>query len=104
MNQPIEVQQTREQVNDTFQEYQEKMKSIFYWRGKQINLIPGDLVLKWDSMREDLAKHGNIDHLWLRPYKITAFEGNNSFSLQNMEGDLLEFSMKGKLLKHFIQF
>jgi hypothetical protein len=103
MKQLIEVPQTRGQVNDRFQEYQEKMKSIYDWRGKQINFILGDIVLKWDSRREDLGKHGNIDHLWLGPYEITAVQGNNSFSLQNMEGYLLEFSVNGKLLKHFIK-
>jgi len=104
MNQPIEVQQTREQVNDTFQEYQEKIKSISDWRGKQINFILSDLVLKWDSRREYIEKDGNIDHLWLGPYTITAVEGNNSFSLQNMKGDLRQFSVNGQFLKHFIQF
>jgi hypothetical protein len=41
-------------------------------------------------MREDPRKHRNFDHLWLGPYKITTVEGNNSFSLQNLEGDLLD--------------
>jgi hypothetical protein len=104
MNQLIEVQQTREQVNEKFQEYQDKMKSIFDRRAKQRNFIPGDLVLRWDSRREDHGKHGKFDHLWLGPYKIVAVEGNNSFSLQNLEGDLLEFPVNGRFLKHFIQF
>jgi hypothetical protein len=104
MNQLIEVQQTREQVDEKFQEYQDKMKAIFDRREKQRNFIPGDLVLRWDSRREDPGKHGKFDHLWLGPYKIVAVEGNNSFSLQNLEGDLLELPVNGWFLKHFIQF
>jgi hypothetical protein len=60
--------------------------------------------LKWDIKRKDLGKHGKIDHLWLGPYKIVAVEGNNSFSLQNLERDLVELPVNGQFLKHFIQF
>jgi hypothetical protein len=34
MNQLIQVQQTREQVNEKFLEYQDKMKAIFDRRAK----------------------------------------------------------------------
>jgi hypothetical protein len=40
------VQQTREQVNEKFQEYQDKMKAIFYRRAKQRNFVPGDFGIK----------------------------------------------------------
>jgi hypothetical protein len=53
MNQLIEVQQTREQVDQKFKEYQDKMKAIFDRRAKQRDFSPGYLVLKWDSRRED---------------------------------------------------
>jgi len=99
------VQQNREQVNEKFQEYQDKMKAIFfYMREKQRNFVHGDLVLKWDSRREYHGKHGNVYNLWHGPFKIDAIEGNNSFSLQNLNGDLLELPMNGRFLKHFIQF
>jgi hypothetical protein len=75
------------------------MKAIFDRREKQRNFILGDLVVRWDSRREDPGKHGNFDHLWLGPYKIVVVEGNNLFSLQNLEGYLLEFLMNGRFLK-----
>jgi hypothetical protein len=104
MNQLIEVQKNREQVDQQFQEYQYKMKVIFDRREKQKNFVPNDLVLKWDNMREDPGKHGKFDHLWLRPYNIVVVKGNNSFSLQKLEGDLLESPVNGRFLKHFIQY
>jgi hypothetical protein len=61
-------------------------------------------VLRWDSRREDHGKHGKFDNQWLGPFKIDAIEGKNSFSLQNLNGDLLELPMNGRFLKHFIQF
>jgi hypothetical protein len=70
----LKCKQTREQVDEKFQEYQDKMKAIFDRREKQRNFIPGDLVLRWDSRREDPRKHGKFDHLWLGPYKIVAVE------------------------------
>jgi hypothetical protein len=82
-------------VNEKFQEYQDKMKTIFYRRAKQRNFVPSDLVLRWDTKREDHGKHGNFDNLWLGPFNIASIEGNNSFSLQNLDGDLLEFPVNG---------
>jgi hypothetical protein len=78
------------------------MKVIFDKRAKWRNCIPGDLLLRWYSRREDPGKHGKFDHLWLGPYKFVVVEGNNSFSLQNLEGYLLEFLVNGWFLKYFI--
>jgi hypothetical protein len=103
INQIIEVQQTREQVNEKFQEYQDRMKAIFDKKAKDINFLPGDLVLRWDARREDPGKHGKFDNLWFGPYKIAAVEGKNSFSLQNLDGEILEAPVNGRYLKHFFQ-
>jgi len=78
------------------------MNVIFDRKQKQRNFVLGDLVLKWDSRREDLGKHGKFDNLWLGPYNIVVMEGNNSFYIQNLEWDLLELPMNGRSLKHFI--
>jgi len=71
------------------------MKGIFERKEKQRNFIPSDLLLRWDSRREDLDKHGKFDHLWLGSYNIATIEGNNSFSLQNLEGNSLELPVNG---------
>lgn len=70
MNQLIEVQQTREHVNDKCQSYQDKIKTIFERKAKDRNFVPGDLVLKWDVMKQDHGKHGKFDNLWLDLSKL----------------------------------
>jgi hypothetical protein len=66
-------------------EYQDKIKAIF-------------------DRREDHGKHGEFDNLWLGPFEIIAIEGNNSFSLQNLDGDLPELPVNGRFLKKIILF
>jgi len=103
INQIIEVQKTREQVNEKFQENQDKIKVIFDKKAKNINFLLEDLVLRWDARREDLGKHGKFDNFWFGPYKITDVEGKNSFSLQTLNGEVLEAPVNGHYLKKFFQ-
>jgi hypothetical protein len=70
---------------------------------KDREFLPGDLVLKWEARKEDAGKHGKFDHLWFRPFKIAAAEGKNSFSLENLNGEILEAPINGRYLKHFMQ-
>jgi hypothetical protein len=49
INQLIEVQQVREQVQIKSQVHQERIKQIFDKRTKERNFMTGDLVLKWDA-------------------------------------------------------
>jgi hypothetical protein len=51
------------------------MKSLFDKKDKDMEFLPGDLVLKWESRKEDAGKHGKFDHLWFRPFKIAVAEG-----------------------------
>ena len=46
INQLVELEETRDQVNQRLVEYQEKMKSIFYRHAKDRNFQFGDLVLR----------------------------------------------------------
>ena len=57
------------------------MNVVFDKKAKDREFLLGDLVLKWESRREDVGKHGNFDHLWFGPYKIAVAEGRNFFSL-----------------------
>ena len=50
------------------------MKAIYDRRAKQRIFVPGDLVLRWDSIREDHGKHGKYNNLWLRTFNIDAIE------------------------------
>jgi hypothetical protein len=72
INQIIEVQQNRGEVDDKLQKYQDNMKAIFDKKNKDKEFLPGDLVLKWEARKEDSGKHGKFDHLWFRPFKIAA--------------------------------
>ena len=67
----IELSESRNKVKDNLVTYQEKMKSLFDRKAKDIMFQTGDLVLRWDTRREEKEKHGKFDPLWYGPYKIT---------------------------------
>ena len=64
-----------------------------------------DKVLKRDSRREDIGKHGKFENLWKGPYIIYSFRGNNAFFLQELDGIELFgglFSLVNcRMLKHY---
>jgi hypothetical protein len=103
INQIIEVQQNKVEVDDKLQKYQDNMKFLFDKKAKDRDFLSGDLVLKWDARKEDVGKHGKFDHLWFGPFRIAAFEGKNSFSLENLDGEILDAPINGRYLKHFMQ-
>ena len=63
INQIIEVQQNRAEVDDKLQKYQDNMKALFNKKMKDREFLPSDLVLKWDARKEDARKHNKFDHL-----------------------------------------
>jgi hypothetical protein len=75
----------REEVFNNTQLFQEKMKKVFYKKTKGDDFKINDLVLKWGAKNEDKGKHGKFDHLWLGPYRIMAYHGNNVFSITGVE-------------------
>jgi hypothetical protein len=103
INQLIEVQQNRAEVDEKLQKYQDNMKALFDQKAKDREFLPGDLVLKWEARKEDVGKHGKFDQIWCRPYKITASEGKNAFLLENLDGKILNAPINGRYLKHFMQ-
>jgi hypothetical protein len=103
INQLVEVQQNRAEVNERLQRYQDNMKALFDQKDKDRYFLPGDLVLKWEARREDAGKHGKFDPIWSSPYKISASEGKNVFLLENIDGDILNALVNGRHLKHFMQ-
>jgi hypothetical protein len=103
INQLIEVQQNRAEVDEKLQKYQDNMKALFDKKAKDREFLPGDLVLKWDARKEDAGKHGKFDHIWCGPFKIVASEGKNSFLLENLDGKILNAPINGRYLKHFMQ-
>ena len=51
INQLIEVQQNRVEVDEKLQKYQDNMKALFGKKNKDREFLPGDLVLKWDARK-----------------------------------------------------
>jgi hypothetical protein len=44
-------------------------------------------VLKWDAPRQDRGKHNKFDSLWIGPFKISKVFLNNTYKLQDLEGE-----------------
>ena len=98
----VELQQQREQAFDRAQSSQEKIKKIFDQKTKPEDFQVGDLVLRWDAVREEKGKHGKFNNLWKGPYKVAAFAGKNAYMLEEVEGGcVLGAPINGRLLKHY---
>ena len=101
INQIIELNEMRDKYYDKVQIHQEKMKNTFDRKIKEEKFHIDDLVLKWDAPRE--YNHGNFDHMWVGPYIIAAYEGDNEFILQYQDGSQLKGGpVNGRFLKHYL--
>lgn len=103
MNNVMELSERRNQVHDRLLTYQQKMKAVFDRKAKEVLFQEGDLVLRWDTRREDKGKHGKFDPLWYGPFKISEVRGNNTFVLENLEGEMLDMPVNGQYLKHYFR-
>jgi hypothetical protein len=102
IHQLVEVQQTREQVMDRAHDRQQKIKQAFDRKISKEDFQLGDLVLKWDVPRQDKGKHGKFEALWIGPFKIFETLSNNTYRLQNLEGDeVFSGPVNGHFLKKF---
>ena len=100
LGQIVEVQQTRDKLYEITDLHQQKVKQLFDKRSKDKKLQVGDLVLKWDARRED--SHGKFDSLWTGPFRIDEALDNNTFWLQNFDGEFVFGSpINGHFLKKF---
>jgi len=98
----IELQKEREAVSEHAQIFEGKMKTNFDKKAKQYVLQEGDLILKWDARREEKSKHGKFDNLWLGPFSISQVLENNTFMLQNLDGEqAFGAPVNGSFLKFF---
>jgi hypothetical protein len=88
-NELINVQQTREKAFNKSQMHQDRIKKDFDRNTKEDDFKVGDLVLSWDAKNEDKGKHEKSDHLWLGPFKIATYHGNNSYLLREHNGDIV---------------
>jgi hypothetical protein len=103
INQLIHAQQMREQVYNRSQLHQDRMKKTFDKHSKQEEFQVEDLVLKWDARNEDKGKHGKFDHLWMGPFRICAYHGNNAYLLEELNGESTGWGpVNDRFLKHYL--
>jgi ribonuclease HI len=100
IHQMVEVQQIREQVLNRAYSRQQKIKQAFDQKNKKKEFEPGDLVLKWDAPRQEKGKHSKFDALWFGPFKILEAFSNNTYRLQDLEGNEV---FNGPVNGHFLK-
>ena len=96
----VELQQIKEQVAGKSEAHQQRIKGMFNKRAKENNFQVGDWFLKWDAVKQDKGKHGKFDSLWIWPFVIDQVYKNNTFKLQNLEGEeVFDGPVNGRFLK-----
>jgi hypothetical protein len=62
----------------------------------------GDLVLKWDAPRKDKGKNEKFESLWIDPFKCFENVPNNTYRLDNLEGnEVFNGPVNGHFVKNF---
>jgi hypothetical protein len=80
--------------------HQQKIKQTFDRKSKKKVFELGNLVLKWDAPRQNRGKHSKFDSLWLGPLKISKVFSNNTYRLQDLEGEeVCDGPVNGHFLK-----
>ena len=103
IHQMVEVQKTREQVMNRAHDHQQKIKQAFDRKVKKKEFEIGDLVFKWDAPRQDKGKHNKFDALWIGPFKISEIFSNNTYGLQDLEGEeVFNSPVNGYFLKKYL--
>ena len=103
LNKVIKSSESKNKVKENLITYQENMKSIFDRKAKEFLFQTGYLVLRWDTRRDEKGKHGKFNPLWYGPYKIVEVRSNNTFILENLDGETDQLPMNGQYLKHYFQ-
>ena len=84
-----EVHHIREQLVEKAVAHHKKIKDAFDKGTKLDNFQVGDLVLKWDALKEKKGNHGKFDAFWTGPFIIAQIHGNNTFILKIMGGEVV---------------
>ena len=101
MFQIIQLQQERETIENTAEMHRKKVKESFDKKVKKDVFAVGDLVLRWDARKDEKGKHGKFDNLWIGPFTVIKILGNNTFILQNLNGEEIASPVNGRFLKYF---
>ena len=89
MNKVVELSESRDKVRGNSITYQCKMKTIFDRKASEIDFKVSDLVLRWDTKREDKGKHGKFDPIWYGPFRISHVRSNNTYIPENIDDETL---------------
>ncbi|XP_059076666.1 uncharacterized protein LOC131875945 [Cryptomeria japonica] len=81
---------------------QQMVKALHDRKACDMSFEEGEWVLKWNAKDQDKGKHGKFDALWLGPFIILEKSGENSYYLQDTDGQVQEFSVHTQYLKHFL--
>jgi hypothetical protein len=102
IQQLVEVQQTQEKIVDKVTDHQLNIEHDFDKKVNKEDFQLGDLVLKWDSPKQDKGKHSKFEYLWIGTFKISEVFSNNTFKLQNMESEeIFDGLVNGHFLKNY---
>ena len=66
-----EIHQIREPLVEKAAAHQRRIKEAFEKKAKTNNFQIGDLVLKWDALKEKKDNHGKFDAFWTGPFIIS---------------------------------
>ena len=60
------------------------------------------MVLKWEAKIEEKGKHGKFKSIWKVPFIVATLHGNNTYILQEMNGQpYVGGLVNGRFLKHY---
>lgn len=98
-----EVHKIRDQLVERSAAHHKRIKEAFDRKAKMDDFQIGDLVLKWDALKEKKGNHGKFDALWTGPLIISQIQGNKTFTLQSMEGKtVFDGPVNGRFLKFYV--
>ncbi|XP_057867371.2 uncharacterized protein LOC131074701 [Cryptomeria japonica] len=80
---------------------QQTVKALHDRKACQRSFKEWEYVLKWNAKDQDKWKHGKFDALSLGPFIISEKSGENSYYLQDTDGQVQEFSVHAQYLKNF---
>jgi hypothetical protein len=87
---------------DRVHDRQRRIKHTFDRKNSKEYFQLEELVLKWDTPKKDRGKHKKFEALWIGPFKISEIYPNNTYRLQNLEGDqVFGGPVNGHFLKKF---
>lgn len=91
----IELDETRREAHAKNVKLQMQVKNLYDKIATPINFQVDDLVHMWNVRLEDKGKHDKLDSIWLGSYLIQRKWGEDSYFLQEITGDTLEFLIHG---------